>query len=71
MINYHVVSPAYGRDYKNEVLAKNDWLAGKDFVYDNLGGDGRYCSKRDFKSGDKVEIRFNRKMDLTIVTIGD
>ena len=66
-MNYHVVSPAYGRDYKDEVSAKNDWLAGKDFIYQNIGGGGRCCSKRDFKSGDKVEIRFNRKADLVII----
>lgn len=64
---HHIVSPAYGRDYQSPVTAKNDWLAGKDFVYENIGGGGRYCSKRDFKPGDIVEIRYNRKADMTTV----
>jgi hypothetical protein len=69
MRSYHIVSPAYGRDYKNETLARNDFLANKDFVYEVYGVRGRYCSIRDFKSGDKVEIRFNKKNDLTMLTI--
>jgi hypothetical protein len=64
---YHIVSPAYGRDYENETLAINDWSAGKDFVYECVGGGGKYCSKRDFKELDKVEIRFNKKADFVIV----
>jgi len=65
---YHVVSPAYGRDYKDSTSAKNDWDNGKDFVYENIMGGGKYCSKRDFKTGDKIEIRFNRKADFVLVT---
>jgi hypothetical protein len=67
MIKYHVVSPAYGRDYKSEVGARNDWLAGKDFVYENIEGNGRYCSKRDFGKNDVIELRFNRKTDFTMI----
>ena len=67
MIKYHVISPAYGRDYKNKILAKNDFLAGKDFVYENIGGHGRYCSKRDFKLGDVIELRYNKKADFTMI----
>ena len=65
--NYHIVSPAYGRDYKDEVSARNDWDSGKDFVYESIGGGGRYCSKRDFTNGDIIEIRYNKKVDLTVV----
>lgn len=65
--NYHIVSPAYGRDYKDSVSARNDWDSGKDFVYEGIGAGGKYCSKRDFKAGDVIEIRYDRKAELTIV----
>ena len=67
MANYHIVSPAYGRDYKNEILARRDWIAGKDFVNETIGVCGHYCSIRDFGPDDLVEIRFNRKRELTMV----
>ena len=65
--NHHVVSPTYGRDYKDNNDAKRDWDSGKDFVYNNLGGGGKYCSKRDFGPEDIIEIRFNKLQDCVIV----
>jgi len=64
---YHIVSPAYGRDYKTSDAALADWFGGKDFVYESLGGGGRYCSKRDFGPGERVEIRYNKKADLILI----
>ena len=67
MSEYIVVSPAYGKDYKNKSDAVQAWRAGQDFILESLGGTGRYCSNRDFKAGINVEIRFNRKEDLVII----
>lgn len=66
-MNYYVVSPAYGRDYKDKILAQRDWIAGRDFVNETIGIGGHYCSIRDFDHNDLVEIRFNRKRELTMV----
>lgn len=61
---YSVVSPAYGRDYKNEQEAKNAWLSGKDFV---LQPHGVYCSIRDSNPGTPIEVRFNKLASVVIV----
>ena len=66
-MNFYVVSPAYGRDYKDKILAQRDWIAGKDFVNESIGIGGHYCSIRDFSQDDLVEIRFNHKRELTMV----
>jgi len=65
-MNYVVVSPAYGRDYKNKSEAVQAWRAGQDFVNESIWT-GTYCSNRDFEAGVTVEIRFNRKEDLVII----
>lgn len=69
MINYHIVSPVYGRDYKFGIQAKMAWLNGLDFVYESINNvpTGKYCSKRNFGQNDIIEIRFNRKTDFTLV----
>lgn len=66
-MDYYVVSPAYGRDYKDKISAQRDWIAGKDFVNESIGVSGRYCSIRDFGRNDLIEIRFNHKRELTMV----
>lgn len=59
-----IVSPAYGRDYKDGAAAKAAWLSGKDFVHETsvIFGGGTYCSSRDFGPNETIEIRYNRKM---------
>ena len=64
-----MISPAYGRDYTTAEEVWKDYHDGKDFVYENLGGGGKYCSKRDFNQDDTVEIRYNKKADLVIFPI--
>lgn len=63
-----VLTPAYGRDYKSAEAVKKDYLAGKDFVLNDIGDKycGKYCSMRDFH-GKTVELRYNRKSMLTLV----
>jgi hypothetical protein len=68
-MGWHVVSPAYGRDYKNKAEAEADFNGGKDFRGQSHLIGGMYCSVRDFKPGDKVEIRYARMTKLTVVTI--
>jgi hypothetical protein len=71
MPRYFVVSPAYGQDYSNRVQALEAWRTGKDFVHESaaaLGG-GRYCSIRDFKPGDKIEIRYRKRRQAVVETV--
>ena len=66
-MNWHVVTPAYGRDYRNKKSAEADFKAGKDFKLESQGG--CYCSIRDFQAGDSIEIRYAKQMKLTVVKI--
>lgn len=47
-----------------------DWFDGKDFRMESVasGCAGRYCSRRDFASGTRVQIRYARKTRVAIVT---
>ena len=67
---YHVVSPAYGRDYKNPESLVEDWEGGKDFIYNGPEITGTYCSIRDFNPGDTIELRFNRLTHLYLYEMG-
>lgn len=67
--DYVVVSPAYGRDYRSAQAAKDDFLAGKDFILESLGYGGRYCSARDFAKGVKVEVRYKKLQSAVIVEV--
>jgi hypothetical protein len=66
--DYQVVSPAYGRDYKNKTDAEAGFRSGKDFMNESPIG-GTYCSIRDFAPGVKVEVRYNKKQSAVIVTV--
>lgn len=65
------LTPAYGRDYKSAKDCENDFRAGKDFIFQSvkpvLGG--RYCSIRDFKTGESVTLRYRRKESVIIVKV--
>lgn len=62
-MNWYVVTPAYGRDYKSSKLALDDWNKGLDFV---LQPTGQYCSNRDFRKIDSIEIRYQKLTKLVI-----
>ena len=72
MVDYIIVSPAYGRDYKNKSDAVQSWRAGHDFVLESIvpfdKSHGRYCSNRNFPAGTKVEIRYKKKRSFYIIT---
>ena len=54
---YVTLLPAYGRDYKSQKEAKEDWQAGKDFVIACFGhpNDGSYINRTDWITGGKTE----------------
>lgn len=51
-----------------EKITANYRVDGKDFVYQGFDGSG-YCSMRDFASGVKVNIRYDRLLKVTTVTV--
>lgn len=66
-MSYLVVSPAYGRDYKNAKDAKADWTSGKDFVNESamFTGGGTYVNSNDWTGS--VEIRYARKTKAAVI----
>lgn len=62
--DYQVLTPAYGRDYKNKQSCVQDFLDGQDFVLNSPMG-VTYCSIRDFAPNTLVNLRYKR---LTLVT---
>lgn len=56
-MDFHL-TPAYGRDYKNQAEVSAAWEQGKDFV---LATTGQYCSKRDLSEmPGNVFIRYGK-----------
>jgi len=63
------ISPAYGRDYKNKAAAVADFLAGKDFMIEDISMPRLPCGISDFKPGVTVQIRFNKMRNVAIVAV--
>lgn len=57
-MDWHILTPAYGKDYKSKAEVEKAFRDGKDFKDATQGG--RYCSVRDFKEGTDIELRYNR-----------
>ena len=67
---YCVLSPAYGRDYRNGKLAREAFNSNVDWVVNSVTPDnGRYVSKSSLPPGTKCELRFNNCRGLTVVTV--
>lgn len=66
------VSP-YCTDYKSAEEAKTAFLAGKDFILNNITSPwcGKPCSIRDFPDAQGFEIRFNQNRDLTTLSASE
>lgn len=62
------LQPAYGRDYKTKAEVIAAFNAGKDFEGDYSMG-FRKCSKRDFKEGDTVLLRYKRCQNVAVVKV--
>ena len=54
-----LLKAAYGRHYKNEREAWAHWNGGKDFLIVSGEDAGRYCSVRDEKHFDGIQIRWH------------
>jgi len=62
------LTPAYGRDYKSSQSVIKDYLAGKDFILNDITSpwNGKPCSCRDFPN-QQVKIRYHNLQRITIV----
>jgi hypothetical protein len=67
------LTPAYGRDYTRADAAREAFLAGKDFIFNEVGSrwDGKPCSIRDFKADEtpSVTIRYNHLRSSIVVDL--
>jgi hypothetical protein len=65
------LTPAYARDYRSKTAVVEAFLAGKDFVYNDVTSpyDGKYCSIRDFKPGQQLHIRYYKLTRSTYFTV--
>ena len=71
-----ILTPAYGRDYKNKAQVTNDWKDGKDFIIRNITDpyEGKPCSIRDTKflkdaGYTHAQIRYARLTKLIMVKL--
>lgn len=72
-MNTIILSPAYGRDYKNKAAAIADFEAGRDFLVESIGPfTGRYATKQDIVKVGRfthAELRYRRLTQLALVKI--
>ena len=63
--------PAYGRDYQHAKDVASDWLAGKDFMVQEVNGRGGYINLEDAKSiGDvTLNVRYSNLRMVTQIVI--
>ena len=59
------LTPAYGRDYKSKSAIKEAFQSGVDFQTVS----GQYCSIRDFKPGDRIELRYALKTRVISIIV--
>ena len=64
---YHLI-PAHGRDYTSRAAFEKDLYAGMDFIAAGLAG-RFYCTITDIPDRAKVQIRYGRLEQITIITI--
>ena len=85
MTEYHTLTPAYGRDYISKASAKEGLRSGQDFIYASptanyrcnaaeslpsmLACRGAYCSIRDFRKGDVLNVRYKRQRSVASFTL--
>ena len=65
---YHTLTPAYGRDYTSKAKAEADLRSGKYFVLNAPQGT-TYCSVRDFRKGDVLNVRYKRQRSVASFTL--
>jgi len=62
------IVPAYGRDYPDAASAIRDWIAGKDFIIQDVScrWDGKYVNCQQVV---EAKIRYNKLQDFAIVRL--
>lgn len=72
-MSYLIVSPAYGRDYKNQESVLADWNMGKDFIVETFNDPycGKLCNKQDIErtNYDRVQIRYAKMTKFVMVEV--
>ena len=65
---YHTLTPAYGRDYSSKASAKEGLRSGQDFIIHAPQGT-TYCSVRDFRKGDVLNVRYKQQRNIASFTL--
>ncbi len=66
------LTPAYGRDYKNQQQIRIDWESNKDFVVNDVDHPycGKYCNKKDLIGQVKtVYIRYAKNTKVCKIEV--
>ena len=65
----YILTPAYGRDYKNKKDVLSDWDAGKDFMLNTLQLSPRVIpiNKPQVPIGSTVQFRYARLQKVTVI----
>ena len=65
------LTPAYGRDYHDATAAKGDFLAGRDFILNDITSpwDRKPCNIDAFEHGVTVNIYYYNKQKSTVVKV--
>ena len=68
---YATLTPAYGRDYKNQKSVLSDWKNGKDFILQDFSSrwDGKPINKADFDASEYrgATIRYSNLRKIVTV----
>jgi hypothetical protein len=72
MTKWLTLTPAYGRDYKDEKQVLDHWLKGKDFLISDIScrWNGSYINVEDAKNNEPntiFKIRFNQLADIVLI----
>ena len=65
---YHTLTPAYGKDYTSKDSVEDALRSGKDFVIHVAQG-RTYCSVRDFRANDALNVHYNKRTELAAFTL--
>ena len=64
----YTLTPAYGRDYISKASAKEGLRSGQDFIIHAPQGT-TYCSVRDFRKGDVLNVRYKQQRNIASFTL--
>ena len=67
MTAYVSAVPAYGRDYKSAKAVKEDWIAGKDFLIQDMLHYCGYINKDDKPADMVLSIRYSNLTKVAVI----